>query len=104
MSKRVSSKSNAGLASGNQKTPPACNKADIIVAMVREKGLFELISEHSSRDKERYITMKGRIMHVELKDAAEWGTNYRLSGWTGKFVGFEGVAPSRGKVEIFGRS
>ena len=73
-SKRVSSKSNTGLASGNQKAPPACNKADIIVVMVREKGLFKLFSEHSSRDKELYITMKGRIMQGELEDVGERGT------------------------------
>jgi len=36
-------------------------------------------------------------MQVELKDAAERGTNYRLSGWTRRFVGFEGVAPSVGR-------
>lgn len=50
-SKGVSSKSAAELDAGNQKTPPAQNKADFIASWFEEKEVSEP-TPHSSRDKE----------------------------------------------------
>jgi hypothetical protein len=100
VSKRVLSKSAAGLAFGNQKDASRLQQSQDYRDYSREKdcsnrslcippGTKNFIYNHE----------RGRIKQVELKRFAN-GNDYLLSRCTGKLVG---VAPSRWKVVTFGR-